>query len=562
MNASRPPYWPAAARPRPPYWPAAARPRPGLEALVVLSLAMTGVGAANEPGCRVRPYLLNPAPDAMTVRWFSQGGEPGTLTCDGRSFSSRPVLRHELQYQPTEPIAGQFGSAPYLHSVRVEGLEPSTSYPYEVVQDGESMRAVLTTSPRPGEVGRGGGVRLFFYSDARARPESRSEREPWKPTVALPDGPRPRWARGTYPVERTVGYRMNLALMAARTAESLRAGNPALVSIVGDLVESGGEQRHWDEFWRHNAGGFGTLASRVPIVAAPGDRENFGGPVTGDALTDRGGFFAPITLFAMRKFLTYFEHPPNEAADERHEGRYFRLDFGPVTLLSLDTTNGGTDGGPDDTNLEIARGEATHIPDYAPGSAQYAWFVRELAAARDRGAITFVQFHHAAFSSGPHGRPAGKGDARNEHSGRPLRILAGLVRDHGVQAVFSGHDQMYEHSVVDGVHWYTVGIGGAGLPEPHPAATNEARVFLPHDHAAERWRGNVLESGGRHYGHVEVDVVQGTAGGGFTVTITPVHVFPVLSAEQPGEVIDWERRVYDDVVSFEIAAPVPADTAR
>jgi hypothetical protein len=540
------------------------RARAGVGACLACGLLAGGLAAASAADTdvfRVRPYLQHPAPDAMTVRWFTHAGTPGTLTCDGRSFTSRPILCHDLDYQPSESSDGQFTACPYLHSVRIDGLEPSMSYPYEVVQDGQTVRAVLTTSPRPGEVGRGGGVRLFFYSDARARPESRSEREPWKPTVALPGGPRPRWARTSYPVERTVAYRTNLALIAARTAESLRAGNPALVSIVGDLVESGGEQRHWDEFWRHNAGSFGTLAARVPIVAAPGDRENYGGTVTDDPLTNRGGFFPPITLFAIRKFLTYFEHPSNDADDERHDGRYFRLDFGPVTLLSLDTNNGGTDGGADDTNLELARGDALHIPDYAPGSPQHDWLVRELAAARDRGSITFVQFHHAAFSSGPHGRPAGTGDARDEHSGRPLRAFAGLFRDHGVRAVFSGHDQMYEHSAVDGVHWYTVGIGGAGLPEPHPAAVNDARVFLAHDNAAERWQRDVLEAGGRHYGHVEVDVIRSETGGGFTVTITPVHIFPVLSPDQPGEVIDWERRVYDDVVSFDVAAPAAVGTA-
>jgi len=532
--------------------PDAGRGRGGWIRLAAWLLLGGTATAADSAAFRVRPYLQHPAPDAMTVRWFSQSGAAGTLTCDGRTFQSRPILCHDLDYQPAESTDGRFKTPPYLHSIRVDGLEPATSYPYEVEQGSETMRAVLTTSPRPGEVGRGGGVRLFFYSDARSRPESRSEREPWKPTAALPAGPRPRWARTTYPVERTVAYRTNLALVAARTAESLRAGNPVVVSVVGDLVESGGEQRHWDEFWRHNAGGFGSLAARVPIVAAPGDRENYGGPLTKDPLTNRGGFFPSVTLFAIRKFLTYFEHPPNGAEDERHEGRYFRLDFGPVTLLSLDTSNGGTDGGVNDTNLELPREDAAHIPDYAAGSAQHRWLVEELAAARARGAITFVQCHHAAFSSGPHGRPAGRGETRDEHSGQPLRALAGLLRDHGVRAVFSGHDQMYERSVIDGVHWYTVGIGGGGLAEPHPAAVNESKAFLPHADAPERWQRDVLESGGRHYGHVEVDVVRRDGGAGFLVTITPVHVFPVLSADQPGEVIDWERRVYDDVVTFEV----------
>jgi hypothetical protein len=502
---------------------------------------------------RIRPYLQNPAPDAMTVRWFSETSTPGTLTCDGRSFTSAPELCHDLDYQATEPADMQFATPPFRHTVRVTGLEPATSYPYTVEQSGETTKAVLTTAPRPGEVGRGGGVRLFFYADAKAQPESRVLRVDWTPSASLPGGPRPRWVGGRYPVERTVAYRSNLALIAVRAAESLRAGNPVVASIVGDLVASGGEQRHWDEFWRHNAGTFGTLAARVPIVVAAGDRESFGGPTTGNPLTDRGGYSASAALLAARKFATYFEMPANGAEDERHEGRFFRLDFGPVTLLSLDSTNGGVDRAADDTNHELDRENASHLPDYVPGSAQHAWLVKELASARERGAITFVQFHHAPFSAGRHGQAPGDAVGRDRHSGRPLRALGGLFREHGVRAVFTGHDELYEHSFADGVHYFTVGIGGDALPGPLGTVVNDTQIFLAHDHAPERWNGDVLEAGGKHYGHVEVDVSKRDAGG-FTVTITPVHVFPVLSADRPGDVIDWERRVYDDVFTFDVEA--------
>jgi len=481
---------------------------------------------------RVRPYLQNPASDAMTIRWFSEASAPGTVSCDGRSFTSAPELCHDLDYQATEPADMQFASPPFRHTVRVTGLEPATSYPYSVEQSGETTKAVLTTAPRPGEVGRGGGVRLFFYADAKAQPESRALRVEWPPSASLPGGPRPRWVKGLYPVERTVAYRSNLALIAVRAAESLRAGNPVVASIVGDLVASGGEQ---------------------PIVTVAGDRESFGGPATGDRLTDRGGYSAPATLLAARKFATYFEMPANGAEDERHEGRFFRLDFGPVTLLSLDSTNGGVDRSADDTNHELDRENAPHLPDYVPGSVQHAWLVKELTSARDRGAITFVQFHHAPFSAGRHGQAPGDAVGRDRHSGRPLRALAGLFREHGVRAVFTGHDELYEHSFADGVHYFTVGIGGDALQEPLGTVVNEAQIFLAHDHAAERWNGDVLEAGGKHYGHVEVDVTRRDTGG-FTVTITPVHVFPILSADRPGAVIDWERRVYDDVFTFDLEA--------
>ena len=516
-------------------------------------------GLAEEPptasAFRVRPYLQNPASDAMTIRWLSNDDTPGTVRIAGREFVSAPVLSLELAYQPNESQDDRLGSAPFLHSIRVRNLEPATSYPYEVEQGGETVEAILTTAPLPGTVGAGGGVRLFFYSDCETQPESRGSRTDWPPSRSPPDGTRPRWVNGRYPADETTGYRMNLALIATRAAESLRAKNPVLVSVVGDLVESGGEQRDWDEFWRHNAGTFGTLASRVPIVAALGNHELFGGPPSDEPGKDLGGYSGRATLVGSMKFLTYFEHPANGAADERHENRYHRIDFGPVALLTLDTTNGGRDDGANDTNHELDRDDAPHVPDYAPGSEQYAWLERELADAGARGRIIFVQFHHAPFSSGPHGLPPGAGAGRNLHSGQPLRALSKLLGRHGVRAVFSGHDEMYEHSIVDGVHYYDVGIGGDSLRPPDKDAKNDRCVFLAHDHSPERWTGDVLESGGKHYGHVEVDVT--SAATGFAVTISPVHVFPVLDPDAPCTILRWERREYDDVVTFDCPLEEP-----
>jgi len=544
--------------------------------LGVLAGPLSAAGADAPPSAfRVRPYLQNPTADAMTVRWCSQAGTAGALTIDGRTLASRPVPCSELDYQGAEIADQRFPMPPFLHSVRVTGLAPATSYPYQVEQNGETIKAILTTAPRPGEVGPGGGVRLFFSANSGVEPESRGTRADWLPSTALPGGPRPGWVRDQYPADEATGYRMNLALIASRAAESLRAGNPVLASVVGDLVANGGEQRDWDEFWRYNAGSYGSLGSRVPIVAALGDQEMCGGPSSNDPLADLGGHSGPASLLGSRKFLTYFEHPDNGAADRRHAGRYHRIDFGPVTLLTLDATNGGSDGTDADTNHLLDRGRTAHIPDCAEGAPQREWLERELADAARRGAIPFVQVHHPPFSAGIHGQPPGKGPGRDPHSGQPLRSLAPLLRAHGVRAVFSGHDEQYEHSIVDGVHYYCVGIGGRGLPPPQPGVINERQIFIAHDHAPEHWNGNVLEQGGKHYGHIEVDIRRPEAGAGdaaaapaapagFEVTITPVYVFPILDPDRPGSILTWERRTYDDVLTFTAgtnrAVPAATDT--
>jgi hypothetical protein len=133
-----------------------------------------------------------------------------------------------------------------------------------------------------------------------------------------------------------------------------------------------------------------------------------------------------------------------------------------------------------------------------------------------------------------------------------VRALAPLFAAHGVRAVFTGHDQAYEHSAAEGVHYITVGSAGGDLPGPQPGLVNERQIYSAQDRAPERWDADVLSSGGKHYGHVEVDVAPRADGAGFTVSITPAYVFPVLDPSAPGEIVTWERRTYDNVLTFDV----------
>ncbi|MCU0963202.1 MAG: PEP-CTERM sorting domain-containing protein, partial [Pirellulaceae bacterium] len=250
---------------------------------------------------------------------------------------------------------------------------------------------------------------------------------------------------------------------------------------------------------------------------------------------------------------SHVEVAPGTFAD--HTGRYHRVDFGPVTLLTIDSSNGGTQAAADDTNFHLINSENPQTPDYAPGSAQYQWLQKQLASAESAGQIMFVQYHHAAYSSGIHGQPAGDGPGQDSQSGQPLRLLTPLLAEYGVHAVFSGHDEMYEHAIVEGIHFYDIGIGGDGLRGATYGEPDYTREFLAHTDALEVWDGNVLLSGGTHYGHLEIDVIMNEAQR-WDVTITPVYAFPILSPTDPGVILGWERRMYDDVVTF-TAVPEP-----
>lgn len=76
---------------------------------------------------------------------------------------------------------------------------------------------------------------------------------------------------------------------------------------------------------------------------------------------------------------------------------------------------------------------------------------------------------------------------------------------------------------------------------------NPHQVFLAHLDAPEKWEGKKLVSGGKHYGHLEVNV-QKSEKGTWSAEIAPVYVFPMM--DKSGFIQSWERRVYDDVVTL------------
>lgn len=498
---------------------------------LVLALVATGHAEA----FRVFPYVQNPAADAMTVRWLSNAEAPGTLTVQTpegpRALESKPARADGLAYNRTEP-GGPHPALPFLHSVRLTGLTAGTRYKYTVRQGDETKSGAFKTAPGPDQP-----IRFVAYSDPETEPESTTS-----PPVDWPvhkSSNRPADIK-TYVADQTTGYRENLKVIAAR--------EPDFILIAGDLVETGGEQRDWDEFWRHNAGAYGAVASRIPILPSLGNHENYAGAA--------GGYTAEGADFSTAKYLTYFDAPPNGANDPRQSKRYYRIDYGPITLITLDSSDGLPDKTASDTNHNLV---GSHAPDFNPGSEQYVWFEKQLADAQKRSRFTFVQFHHTAYGSGPHSIPFGQPTFSGQ-SGIAMRVLVPLLLRYGVDVVISGHDEMLERSLVAGmetlpdgttrphsIHFYDVGIGGDGLRGPSVGFDNPHRQFLAHDDLPEVWKGRQLLSGGKHYGHLEVNVAP-NAQGVWQAELIPVQVFPLM--DESGRVTGWERRELSDRVTL------------
>ena len=360
--------------------------------LPLVLLANLPAASAQQLGdFRVPPYLQNPSPDGMTVIWFSESAVPGRLSYvtpsgDEEAIESVPIRAETLAYLNEENRFFENSHPPpppYRHKIEVTGLTPGTRYAYAVEQGASRFASSFETAP-PAD----GPVRLIVFTDCETEPESTGARRRWANPTGSPDRP--------YLLDQTQGYANNIQVIASR--------QPDLVAIAGDLVESGGEQRDWDEFWLHvtDMDGDESLASRVPFLAAPGNHEYYAGI--------GGGYNQPASERAINRFRTYFEFPPNNAPDPEQEGRYFRLDYGPVTLIGLDVANDSPNESDRDTNFFLL-GEhdagGGHAPAFGPGSRQYAWLEEQLADAQTTSRFTFVFFHHAPYSVGPQGYDPG-----------------------------------------------------------------------------------------------------------------------------------------------------------
>lgn len=380
----------------------------------------------------------------------------------------------------------------------------------------------------------------------------------------------------SYALTETEGYRRNLQIVNSR--------NPDFLLKPGDLVQGGGYQPGWDEFFRHNAGEFDNGLSRYPILPALGNWENFGA-LNGGYGTDQDGRFAP--KFARDKYHVYFDGPDNGTPN--HRDNYYRVDYGPLTIITLDSSNGepedrpqnyggtgqppkisgteftepGTDTQNNFTRQQYEAAGGTDLVDFNPGSTQWNWAIAQLQDARAKGQIIFVQFHHTPYSDGEHGLPMNHVDTSGQ-GGTPMRQYQRLFEQYNVAAVFAGHSEMFERSFVDedgdglGVTYYDVGVSGDGLRGERRAGSGLSAPLLNYN-AYSQWTADQSEpeqwaevdgvlqllSGGKHYGHLEVAVRRLFSEDLFAeITLTPVHSFPILDSNY--NLVRTERRVYED----------------
>ena len=493
----------------------------------LLSLALSASAASQ---FAVTPYLQRPATDAMTIIFFTTG--PGTATVEAwPANAARPEVAPYRDvtvgewaqaltnnaYQAKAGVESKTENMLYKHRVRFEGLKPNRSYDYTVKLDGGATYSNrFRTAPD-----RNTPIRFVSYADCE------TAKSQWK------------------------GYTANLNRMKER--------GPDLITSAGDLTARGGIQAHWNEFWKQNAGGNGIgytdILGSIPMITAIGNHDLFDNV----AHSTSGWYHDAQGEFATEKFLSYFEFNSNNVPYTVRDGTnipetrdmsqlFHREDYGPVTLIFLDSNNGrdcknqaedeqtSSNGIHDqDSNYckynntshepgGMNRWKGARHPDFNPGSPQYDWLTNQLADAQQKSRFTFVFNHHCPYSAGSHNKSWTTGE---DASSLPLRVLTETMVRYGVEGWYCGHDELLEHAITNGWEYLPKSMGGGrrrhtlSIYDLGCSGDDDARgsSTMP---PLGYWIGGSGNYGESKYGFLETDVTT-NKNGKWTCTITPVQ---------------------------------------
>ncbi len=180
---------------------------------------------------------------------------------------------------------------------------------------------------------------------------------------------------------------------------------------TGDYIEGSTNptavRRQWDGFFT----GLAPLQAQreIPVALAPGNHDIVGVRRNAEI------------------FREYFNH------------LYFSFDYRECHFIILDSETVGSEG-------RIT-------------GAQLEWLKEDLSGASDAKFI-FVALHRPLFPTGPH-----VGSSLDAHPS-DRDALHALFVEHGVSAVFAGHEHLYNHQERDGIHYFITGGAGAPLYAP------------------------------------------------------------------------------------------------
>jgi predicted phosphodiesterase len=197
--------------------------------------------------------------------------------------------------------------------------------------------------------------------------------------------------------------------------ERVRREVPDFILMTGDMVDDGSNETDWQAFFAVER----ELLAENVLFPSVGNHDRHGRTRGADA------------------YRRYFALP----ADAPDPERYYAFSYGNARVIVLDSNE-----------YSFALTDQT------------AWLEKQLARASADPTVAhrFIVMHHPPYSVSIHG---GQPELRE--------MWTPIFERYGVDAVFSGHDHVYERAEKNGVHYFVSGGGGAPLYPRDPRARPE-----------------------------------------------------------------------------------------
>ena len=319
--------------------------------------------------------------------------------------------------------------------VHVQGLEPSTTYTYRVVIDGEPWaegeRWDWLPAPRGGYDLLPGGrsyeltLRTFPPADERA-PLTLAVLGDYGVGIESDSESSRRQRRIAEVVQRMVD--VDGASLLVTTGDNVYEGERGRVS-----AGSGASDEDW---WSSFYAPYRYVVSRIPVYPAVGNHDTS----DSEQSDDRDQMYD--------NFHTATRFTGSDGRSSVGPGLHYRVGWGAdVELVAVDSSQA--------SGLEAHR--------YFQDHKHLDWLRETFARSGPRWRIPFS--HHPAYCAGPH----------HGNDDEILETLVPLYREGGVRIVLAGHEHNFQLSEADGILHVLTGAGG-NLREDLPAEFEGART--------------------------------------------------------------------------------------
>lgn len=375
---------------------------------------------------------------------------PPLVACTGpdSTLITRPAAASEslLEWRPKgggewRARASDPALRPDQRCWSLDGLQPGTEYEYRILEGGRETGGRFVTARPP-------GVPFSFalISDPHIYVRDFTPAE----LAAMPLDARTVERCGS--VERALwirrAERAHGRAILPRVAVLVEQDRPDFLINLGDVLDLHGIGFNAplpDASWARR----GYRAYRALLGPLGATCAHF--MVLGNWDCEKEYFSEPQRAMAREERLAWL---PNPAAGAGPNRDYYSFRWGDAHFIVLNVVSYSRSG------YSLDPAQAGSPEEHTLGPAQFAWLEATLAGSD--APWKFVCMHHPAGGRG--GDPAnsayGRGGGRAAQVGEQARIHA-LMRRHGVQILFHGHDHVFSDMVVDGIHYTLPGSCGA-----------------------------------------------------------------------------------------------------